>query len=64
MLLTLQNVVLFYNVKGSNQDKVDKKKVDISRKTVVKKSRKYVNRNTGCLIYSLLGKNDKLIRVK
>jgi hypothetical protein len=25
MLLTLQTVVLFYNVKGSKQDKVDKK---------------------------------------
>jgi len=63
MLLTLQNVVLYYNVKESKQDKVDKKKVDISRKTLVKKSRKYVNKNIGCLIYSLLGKNDKLISV-
>ncbi len=55
MLLTLQNVVLFYNVKGSNQDKVDKKKLDISRKTLVKKSRKYVNRNTGVLDIFVVG---------
>ncbi len=28
MLLTLQNVILFYDGKGSKQDKVDKKKVE------------------------------------
>jgi hypothetical protein len=57
MLLTLQNVILFYSVKGSKQDKVDPKKC----KRLEEDSNIYMRKNIRCLIYSLSGRNYKLI---